>query len=187
MVPAVPFSDVGDLPPFAAHDSKEIGFGSAIVCGFRGNAPVLLLRRRDFAVKSRQSLGRLDFLRRRRMVSRAPLAGVDRCNETKSSSDAVASLLLLVSCHLLFTNEFSSLLDFSHGCFPSGTHLAAFFGIVMVVAAASLGSNRAILYVGRNSLYYFAIHQRVVIATVQFRSTDWECFRKEQPMLSAVC
>lgn len=81
---------------------------------------------------------------------------------------AAASLLLLVSCHLLFTNEFSGLLDFSHGCFPSGTHLAAFFGIVMVVAVASLGSNRAILYVGRNSLYYFAIHQRVVIATVQF-------------------
>lgn len=81
---------------------------------------------------------------------------------------AAASLLLLVSCHLLFMNAFGGLLDFGHGSFPSGTHLVAFFGIAMVVAAASLGCNRAILYVGCNSLYYFAIHQRMVIATVQY-------------------
>lgn len=89
---------------------------------------------------------------------------------TKQRATLIAgvSLLLLVSCHLLFTNAFGGLLDFSHAYFPSGTHFVAFFGIAMVVAVASLGSNRAVLYVGRNSLYYFAIHQRMVIATVQF-------------------
>lgn len=52
------------------------------------------------------------------------------------------------------------------GGFPYGTYIGAFAGLLFVLALASLGSLKCIEFVGVNSLFYFAIHQRIVIGTL---------------------